>query len=360
MSFPHDDPAWADTAAFLKAHLEPADRIVAPDPFRFAVPRAIRFTQLRGHGPEAVRWIVVHKGELDRVPRAFLEALPRAAVPVFANPVFVVFATAPPAGLIDLGGTDDVKALHEGVAALAPAAPKPRLGVASAAPLRRWLMPGSAGERASQEETERLVTDYLADGAGLAVLDVGCGGGRLADLLAGAARIVGVDIAADAVARATARHAALPGRDFAVMDAVALRFEDASFDVVAMIDVLDELADATAALAEAARVLARGGRLMLTATNSESLPLRALRRLGHAVPAGGVSFGQLVGMLRAAGLAPVRAEGILFSPGWAAPGAASALAPLEDEPDFVDAARVLGRRCGPEHALAMAVLARKG
>jgi hypothetical protein len=99
---------------------------------------------------------------------------------------------------------------------------------------------------------------------------------------------------------------------------------------------------------------------MVTATSSESLPLRALRRLGHAVPAGGLSCRALEGMLRAVGLAPVRADGILFSPGWAAPGAGSALAPLEDERDFVAAARAIGRRCGPEHALAMAVLARKG
>jgi SAM-dependent methyltransferase len=359
MSFPHDDPAWAEAAAFVKAHLAPADRIVAPDPFRFVIPRAIRFTQLRGHGPETLQWAVIHKGELDRVPRGFLEALPRAAVAVFGNPVFVVFATAPPAGLVDLGDTDDVRALREAIASLAPVPPAPARDALATPPLRRWLLPGSAGEGAFREETARLAGDYLGQAEGLAVLDVGCGGGRLADLLPGAARIAGVDIAADAVARATARHGALPGRDFSVMDATALRFGAASFDLVVLLDVLDELADPAAALAEAARVLARGGRLMVTATNGECLPLRALRRLGHAVPAGGVSFAQLTGMLRAAGLVPQRADGILFSPGWAAPGAASALAPLEDEPDFVEAARALGRRCGPEHALAMAVLARK-
>jgi SAM-dependent methyltransferase len=360
MSFPHDDPAWESTAAFLKAHLAPEHRIVAPDPFRFVIPRAIRFTQLGGHPPGAVQWTVVHKGELGRVPRRFLEALPREAVPVFANPVFVVFATAPPAGLTDLSATDDVRALCEGIAALAPEPPLAARLLLREPPLRRWLMRGETGERAFRSELEGVVADYLGPAEELALLDIGCGGGGLAELLPGAARIAGVDIDADAIARAKARHGALPGRDFLVMDAAKLRFEDASFDAAVMLDVLDEMEDALALLAEASRVLARGGRLVATATNSESLPLKALRRLGHAVPAGGLSVNALTGMLRAVGLTPLRLDGILFSPGWSAPGASSALAPLEDEPDFIETMRVLGRRCGPEHALAMAVLARKG
>jgi hypothetical protein len=41
------------------------------------------------------------------------------------------------------------------------------------------------------------------------------------------------------------------------------------------------------------------------------------------------------------------------------PGAGSAFATLEEDPEFIEAARVLGRRCGPDQALAIAVLARK-
>lgn len=393
MSFPHDDKAWADTAEFLRARLSAGDRMAAPDPFRFAFPRAIRFSQTRGEAPKGFDWVVVHKGELDRVPRAFLMGLATAAVPVFANEVFVVFSTAPGGDLADLTESDHVRAFHVGVEALPPELPPappafggvtsvrlpsgeaaapvvraprtPRPARESAeVPARPWLaaggIPGAARERAFQEELDRLVADYLGDGAGLAVLDIGCGGGRLAPVLTAAAQVVGVDIAPAPLARARARHAALPGYGFARMDAARLGFAEASFDAVLMLDLLDQLADPAAALAEAARVLARGGRLMVTATNKDSLPLRALRRLALPAPVGGVSVQELSGMLRAAGLVPTRMDGIFLPLGWAMPGAGSALGPLEEDPEFIEAARVLGRRCGPDHALVIAMMARKG
>jgi SAM-dependent methyltransferase len=216
-----------------------------------------------------------------------------------------------------------------------------------------------ARERAFQEELDRLVVDYFGTGEGLSLLDIGCGGGRLAPLLTGAAQVVGVDVAPAPLARARARHASLPGFAFARMDAASLGFAEASFDAALMLDLLDALPDPAAALAEAARVLARGGRLMVTATNKDSLPLRALRRLALPVPVGGVSVQELAGMLRAVGLAPVRMDGIFLSLGWAMPGVGGALGPLEEDPEFVEAARVLGRRCGPDQALAMCMMARK-
>ncbi|WP_372617876.1 class I SAM-dependent methyltransferase [Falsiroseomonas sp.] len=396
MSFPHDDKAWADTADFLRARLDATDRMVAPDPFRFAFPRAIRFSQTRGEAPKGFDWVVVHKGELARIPRPFLLALATATVPVFANEVFVVFSAAPPGDLIDLTESDHVRAFMAGVEALppdltpgpasfagggavtsvrvpsgeaaapvvrAPRSPRPAREPGEAPP-RPWLaaggVPGTLRERAFQEELDRLVADYFGDGAGLSVLDIGCGGGRLAPVLTAATQLVGVDIAAAPLARARARHATVPGCAFARMDAARLGFPEASFDAALMLDMLDALPDPAAALAEAARVLARGGRLMVTATNKDSLPLRALRRLALPVPTSGVSVQELAGMLRAAGLAPTRMDGIFLSLGWAMPGAGSALGPLEEDPEFVEAARVLGRRCGPDHALAICMMARKG
>jgi SAM-dependent methyltransferase len=390
MSFPQNDQAWADTAAFLRDRLSPADRMVAPDPFRFVFPRARRFGQLRQEMPGGLDWVVVHKGELDRIPRAFLRALPDAAVPVFANDVFVAFATSPPADLADLTESDHVRAFRAGLDALPPEAPpalgavtavalptgphravtvraaraeRPRRDVAETPP-RPWLlpgapMPGTGREAAFQAELDRLLADYLGTAAGLSVLDIGCGGGRLAPVLTEAAEVVGIDIAEAPIARARARHAALPGFAFARMDAARLGFADAGFDAAVMLDVLDGLADPAAALAEAARVLAPGGRLMVTATNKDSLPLRALRRLALPVPPGGVSVDEMSAMLRAAGMVPTRMDGILLPLGWAMPGAASAFAPLEEDPDFIEAARILGRRCGPDQALVIAMMAVK-
>lgn len=393
MPFPANDTTWADTAAFLRDRMAPEARLVAPDPFRFVFPRALRFGQLRQQGPQDFDWVVVHKGELGRIPRAFLLGLPDAAVPVFANPVFVVYATAPAADLSDLAGTDHVRALVLMLENLA-AEPPPVLGTVTALrlpeqpgrtasirgtraerprrepaalPARPWLggaagfgaVPGTAREAAFQAEIDRLVADALGTAAGLAVVDIGCGGGRLAPILTEAREVVGVDTDPDALARAGLRHAALPGFTFARMDAAQLDFPDGSFDAALMLDLLDLLPDPAAALAEAARVLAPGGRLLVTATNKEALPLRALGRLALPVPAGGVSVQELAGMLRAAGLRPTRMDGIMLAFGWALPGANSSLAPLEEDAAFVAAMRTLGRACGPEHALGIATLAVK-
>jgi SAM-dependent methyltransferase len=390
MSFPQDDKTWADTAAFLRGRLSAVDRLVAPDPFRFAIPRSLRFGQLRNEAPAGFDWVVVHKGELERVPRGFLLALPTAAVPVFANEVFVVFATAPGADLADLTESDHVRALQVSITSL-PAEAAPALGAVTAVrlpegkptdllvrgtragrpkrepaetPPRPWLLPGAsvqgvARERAFQEEVDRLVADYLGAGNGLTVLDIGCGGGRLASILTDAQQVVGIDTGEGALARARSRHAAVGGFSFARMDAARLGFADASFDTAVMLDLLDLLPDPGAALAEAERVLTQGGRLMVTASNKDSLPLRALRRLSLPVPAGGVSVQELAGMLRAVGLTPSRMDGIMLPLGWAMPGAVGAFAPLEEDPEFIEASRVLGRRCGPDQALGIAMMAVK-
>ena len=385
MSFPIEDKAWAETAEFLRARLAPPDRMVAPDLFRWVIPRAQRFIAVREAEPRGFEWVVTHKGELESVPRGFVDALPKQAVPVFANAVFVVWNTAPAPGLEDLSDTDHVRAFHvnaEALPAVPPQYAAPPPGTTSA-PLvqappggasRPWLpgpgqlpggIPGKARERAFQEELDRLVEDYIGPAQGEAVLDIGCGGGRFATVpyQAGPERagsVTGIDIDEAALARARLRHAGVAQAAFVRMDAVRLGFPDASFDTVLMIDMVDALANLPAALAEAARVLARGGRLMITAPNKDSLPLRALRRLGLPVPGRVFSVLELTGMLRAAGLTVTRSDGLFLSHAWALPGATSTLGPLEEDPEFVEAARILGRRAGPDYALAFCLLARKG
>jgi hypothetical protein len=64
-------------------------------------------------------------------------------------------------------------------------------------------------------------------------------------------------------------------------------------------------------------------------------------------------------MLRAAGLHVIRSDGLILSPGWALPGIGGAMGPLEEDPEFIEAARLLGRRAGPEYAMAFSLVARK-
>ncbi|WP_418961054.1 class I SAM-dependent methyltransferase [Streptomyces tritici] len=102
-------------------------------------------------------------------------------------------------------------------------------------------------------------------GAGLDVLDVGCGTGSLSLLLAGAGhRVTGVDLAPRMVERARAKlHAAgLPAR-FLVGDAAQPPTGTARYDVVLCRHLVWTLPDPAAALREWVARLRPGGRLIL-------------------------------------------------------------------------------------------------
>ncbi|QIS22133.1 bifunctional 2-polyprenyl-6-hydroxyphenol methylase/3-demethylubiquinol 3-O-methyltransferase UbiG [Nocardia terpenica] len=95
----------------------------------------------------------------------------------------------------------------------------------------------------------------------LRVLDVGCGGGVLAEAFAGAGcAVTGVDPSQPSLDAARA-HARDSGRAIRYQPASAeeLPFPDASFDVVYCCDVLEHVSDLNAAIGEAARVLKPGG-----------------------------------------------------------------------------------------------------
>jgi sterol 24-C-methyltransferase len=104
--------------------------------------------------------------------------------------------------------------------------------------------------------------------AGARVLDAGCGRGHAAMRLAAefGYRVHGVDLLAEDVARARAEAArrGLGGLvSFAAGDYAALDVPDGCFDAAFTLETLVHAPDAAAALAEFARVLAPGGRLVL-------------------------------------------------------------------------------------------------
>ena len=99
-------------------------------------------------------------------------------------------------------------------------------------------------------------------GPGQKVLDVCCGTGLVAgQALARGADLVGIDISEEMVAAATAKRLKA---SFRAGDAEALPFPDAAFDRVICNFGLFHLADPDRAIAEAARVLRRGGRYAFT------------------------------------------------------------------------------------------------
>ncbi len=107
----------------------------------------------------------------------------------------------------------------------------------------------------------RFLLDRVS--AGARVLDVGCGEGRFtAELAAAGARVVGIDVAEEALRRARASHSELDLRLVGAQGAWEL--EDAVFDVVWAGEVIEHVADTAAWLSEVRRVLRSGGSLLLS------------------------------------------------------------------------------------------------
>jgi 2-polyprenyl-6-hydroxyphenyl methylase/3-demethylubiquinone-9 3-methyltransferase len=105
--------------------------------------------------------------------------------------------------------------------------------------------------------TERLKLDPQT----LRALDVGCGGGLLAEEFARlGCQVAGIDPSAPSIATARA-HASRSGLAIAYQVGVGERlpFADASFDLVYCCDVLEHVSDVEQVIAETARVLKPGG-----------------------------------------------------------------------------------------------------
>ncbi|WP_344942168.1 methyltransferase domain-containing protein [Actinomadura miaoliensis] len=126
--------------------------------------------------------------------------------------------------------------------------------------------------------------ELLGDPGGL-VADVGCGAGRaVAELADRGVHAVGVDVSEQMIELARRRW---PGADFRIGGAGELPFGDGALAGYRADKVLHELADPARALAEARRVLAPGGRVVLVAQDWDTFVLDSsapelTRRIVHA------------------------------------------------------------------------------
>jgi SAM-dependent methyltransferase len=104
------------------------------------------------------------------------------------------------------------------------------------------------------------------------VADVGCGEGWFAsELVSAGASVVALDVAEEPLRRARARDGAL---DLRLMDADGpWPLPDASCDVVWAGETIEHVADTGGWLSEARRVLAPGGRLLLSTPNHGRLTM---------------------------------------------------------------------------------------
>lgn len=161
-------------------------------------------------------------------------------------------------------------------------------------------------------EVERRLAEALADAPLGAVLDIGTGTGRMAELFAGSAeRVVALDKNLEMlrVARAKLQHLPTAQIELVQGDFADLPLPDASFDTVLLHQVLHFATDPGPALAEAARVLRAGGRIAIVDFASHD---REELRTRHQHTRLGFTDRQMAELLRAAGFtatAPIALEG---------------------------------------------------
>ena len=139
---------------------------------------------------------------------------------------------------------------------------------------------------------------------GWTVGDLGCGTGRLSESLAPfVRRVVAVDESAPMLAAARRRLAGVENTELRRGDLEQLPIADGELDVAVLFLVLHYIVEPARALAEAARALKPGGRLLVVDMMPHDRE-EYRQQMGHVWL--GFSEAQLAGLLRDAGLAAVR------------------------------------------------------
>lgn len=163
-------------------------------------------------------------------------------------------------------------------------------------------------------EVEAVIARLLPEAGIEHLLDLGTGTGRMLELLAPrAARGVGIDLSREmlTVARDKLDRAGLRNCQVRQADLYRLPFAAGTFDVATIHQVLHYLDEPAAAIAEAARVLKPGGRLVVVDFAPHDLEsLRdehEHRRLGFSDP-------EIAGWFARAGLAPLETSHLAGEP----------------------------------------------
>ena len=390
MSFPWDEPAWAEVAHYLIAHGSPSDRALGPDAFVQVFDRVYRYRHTEAEPNFEYDWVVVQYAWFPAIPRSFLVMLPFRMTPVLTNSKFAVWAkTAPsevradPAMIEEFvrraAALPDTPVRFAATKESEPVLPDrniiEKLESLSrddfAAAMDGFFLNGgyefpTERDRVYDHEMGAHVLRFVAGAEGAAVLDIACGEGTRLGPVSPAVRLTGVDISRVGVERCRKRFADRANWRFEAADAHELPFADASFSRITFVDAIEHMWRAADVLAECARVLEPGGRLLLTAANRDSLHMVMTRKLGY--PEWTTNYQhiaefnpqEIAAMVEAAGLEIVDRRGLFLYPYWGVPGVDRVVRHLIDEdPEVVALTRELGELVGADHAYAGVYEARK-
>jgi 2-polyprenyl-6-hydroxyphenyl methylase/3-demethylubiquinone-9 3-methyltransferase len=164
--------------------------------------------------------------------------------------------------------------------------------------------------------------------AGKRILDVGCGGGILADAMARkGADVLGIDLASKAlrVAQLHALEAQTPGVHYREVSVEALAAEEpASFDAVTCMEMLEHVPDPASVVRACATVVKPGGWVFFSTINRNPkafvLAIVGAEYLLNLLPRGTHEYdkflrpSELAGFCRAGGLALQQSRGMEYNP----------------------------------------------
>jgi 2-polyprenyl-6-hydroxyphenyl methylase/3-demethylubiquinone-9 3-methyltransferase len=192
----------------------------------------------------------------------------------------------------------------------------------------RWWDPNSEFRPLHEINPLRLAwIDRLAPLAGKRVVDVGCGGGILAEAMAGlGAQVTGIDLAEKPL-----RVAELHGLESGVKvryerisaEDLAAR-EPGAFDVVTCMEMLEHVPDPASTVRACARLVRPGGTVFFSTINRNPkaflLAIVGAEYVLNLLPRGTHAFekfikpSELNGYARANGLEPLQMQGMTYNP----------------------------------------------
>jgi FkbM family methyltransferase len=95
-----EDSYWSDARGFLRQHICSGEKLIAPVRFKKEFDHVYSYSYSHGSNVDFFDWMLIHKGMIEKINRAFLTTAVNTFKPVFANEVFVVLAKQDVAGAI--------------------------------------------------------------------------------------------------------------------------------------------------------------------------------------------------------------------------------------------------------------------